>query len=345
MRRATGSIVKHGDGWRVHATLHDQFGKPRRVSRVVHGNRKQAERVLRELMEDDYRPEARTIAEVCKMYIRHCEARNRAGELESSSLRGYRSNIERHILPELGDIQLDRLSPSQIRGFVDSLEKNRNSVFRTLRQVMKFAEREELVSVSPVSKVKPPKGRPPAVRREDVYTPEEVAEIIRREKPEQLEIAVAVALGCGLRRGEICGLDWDDYNGTHISVTKAYGKDKPKTPNSIRVVSVPAFARTILDAYRGEGAMIQSADGTRTHPDTISHMWRNYLSGNPDIKPLPFKNLRHTSLTLAYEASGGNIQATSRRGGHSSVSITSRFYVRESSAIDDEIAGSMDELL
>lgn len=345
MRRATGSIVKHGKGWRVHATLHDQLGNARRVSRVVKGTRKEAEEVLREIMQGDYKPEPKTVSELCDLYLRHCRARVKNRELEPATLRGYESNISVHIIPKLGGAKVDKLTPARLRRFFDECETNRNAIFKTMRQIMRFAEEEELVDASPLAKVKAPKQRPPAVGKNDVYRAEEIAAIMAGEMPDYLRTAVAIALGCGLRRGEICGLDWTDYDGKRVHVSKAYGKEKPKTPNSVRSVSVPGFAREILDARRMDDGPIVACSGSRAHPDTVSHAWRDFLKANPNIRPLPFKNLRHTSLTLAYEASGGNIQATSRRGGHSSVAITSRFYVRESSAIDDAIGDAIDDII
>lgn len=335
MRRAEGSIVRHGDGWRVFATRRDSAGNVTRPSKVVHGTRKDAERVLREMT--GYREAPRSVGELCDLYLEHCEGRVERGEMEASTLRGYRSAIESHIRPHLGRLSDPR--PVTIRRMVDSLPENRLSVYKTLRQMYRWAYRLELVESNPMDRVQSPPANPPAVGRDGVYTREEVAKILSWDMEDWLRLAVAIALGCGLRRGEVCGLDWEDYDGERLDVSKAYGKNRPKTPNGNRAVSVPGFARAVLDEFEGSGPMI-SKGGLRIHPDTLSHAWRRECERR-GMRYLPFKNLRHTSLTMAYEATG-DLLAVSRRAGHSSVYITDRFYARPSQEVDEEVSKKMD---
>lgn len=334
MRRTEGSVVRYKNGWRVFATLSTEDG-PKRVSKVVRGTRREAERVLRELLDET--PTPRTIGDLCELYLDDLERRRSNGEMEVSTIRGYKSNIECHIIPLLGKLEAEA-KPGTIERVMSSLEANRLSVYKTLRQIYKWAFRLQIVASNPMDHVKSPPTRKPGVKKDEVYTAEECSVILSRRKHEVLEIAVAIALGCGLRRGEICGLDWDDYNGTHLSVTKAYGKSTPKTENGNRVVMVPEFARATLDRRRGVGPILQ-IDGVRTHPDTVTKLWTRFLKENPDIRKLPFKNLRHTAASLAI-SNGASIISASRFLGHASIYITDKFYARPSQDSIDEV-GSM----
>lgn len=343
MRRAQGSIQRWNGGWRVFATVHDENGCPRRTSKVVRGSRKDAENALALLLRPDYAPIPKKVGEICDMYLADLHSRVEHGTLEPSTLRGYAGHIENHIRPALGSMDVSELRPFAIKAMLDSMPSNSLAVFKTMRQMLRWAMRMELISSNPMERMQSPPSNPPSVGREDVYSVAEVREILSLEKPPALEIAVALALGCGLRRGEICGLDWEDYDGEHISVTKAYGKTRPKTLNGIRTLGVPSFTADVLDAYASEGAMVRTSEG-RVHPDTLSHLWRRFLDSNPQVRRLPFKNLRHTSLSLMH-VSGVDLLTLSRVAGHASVSTTDRFYARVGQEVLDGAAERLGGLL
>ena len=337
MRRAQGSVMRHGDGWRVFATLHDGLGGTRRVSKVVRGNRRDAEKVLQELLKDDYNHNCRDFGDVCDLYLADCEARVERGELQPHTAHDYRKYTERHIVPALGRYR--EPSASQVRRLLDGLRKGRHPVHATLRQICNFAERRGLMSSNPMRRVEAPPA-PKLAGREDVYTSSEVADILAAilDEPEWFRRAVAIAIGCGLRRGEICGLDGSDLEGNRLSVTKSWNKDTPKTENGIRTVSVPPSIMPLLGSVSPSKPLIE-LDGVRVRPDTVSHRWRRFTASH-GFRDLPFKNLRHTSLTMAYEASG-DIYAVSRRAGHAGIAITTRYYARPDQRIDDAVADAI----
>ena len=337
MRRAQGSVMRHGDGWRVFATLHDGLGGTRRVSRVVRGNRRDAEKALQELLKDDYNHNCRDFSDICDLYLADCDARVERGELQPHTAADYRKYVERRIRPALGRYR--EPSASQVRHLLDGLRRGRHPVYATLRQVCNFAERRGLMSSNPMRRVDAPPA-PKLAGREDVYTAAEVADILAAlvGEPEWFRRAVAIAIGCGLRRGEICGLDGSDFDGQRLSVTKAYGKDSPKTENGVRTVSVPPAILPLLGSVSPSEPLV-AIDGVRVRPDTVSHRWRRFTASH-GFRDLPFKNLRHTSLTMAYEASG-DIYAVSRRAGHAGIAITTRYYARPDQSIDDAVADAI----
>jgi integrase len=71
--------------------------------------------------------------------------------------------------------------------------------------------------------------------------------------PEPAATVVAVAAYTGLRKGEIQGLQWENYTGTELRVTRAIWNgivDEPKTAASKKAVPVIPQLRGMLDAYR-----------------------------------------------------------------------------------------------
>ena len=81
------------------------------------------------------------------------------------------------------------------------------------------------------------------------------------------------------------------------------------------------------------------------NPDNVSKLYKDVRDTLPeDVQRISLKNLRHTSLTLALEG-GADLLAVSRRGGHSSPSITARYYLRPSEEIDLNTAQGLDDLI
>ena len=341
MRRAQGSITRYGNGWRARATIHDLDSGTRRVSKVVHGTRRDAEKVLAQLLKNDYRSKGRTFGDICDEYLKDCDLRVRRGELAPKTAHDYRAAVEGKIRPALGHVS--EPTPWHVRRFLDGIESNRRGAHTTLRQICNFAERRDLMESNPMRRMESP-APPRLAGRNDVYSADEVSTILDAldGEPEWFRRAVAIALGCGLRRGEICALDGSDLDGSRLSVSKTYGKDTPKTENGVRTVSIPAAMMPLLGSVAPSEPLI-AIDGVRVHPDTLTHRWRRFTASH-GIRYLPLKNLRHTSLTMAYQATG-DIYAVSRRAGHAGIAITTRYYARPDQSIDDAVADALSDAL
>ena len=344
MRRLRGSVQKVGrDRWRVFATVHDDTGAARRVSKTVDGSRGDAERVLESMLEMDGMRADRRFSEVVDAYLDHAQARVDAGTMAASTLDGYRRKLTRSILPGLGRRMVSEVTPPVVERFMASQRKDAPGTWRVLRVVLNWAHRNRYMAERVSDYVAPIRQETGVVGPGDVYSADEVAAILDHQMDGRLKTAVVIALSCGLRRGEICGLEWSDYDGETIFVRRAWGKDVPKTRTSIARLVVPAWARDWLDPIRADGHIVGLS------PDQVTEAWRRLWftwshDPRPDAPPvryIPFKNLRHTSLSMVYNETG-DIKATSKRGRHASVYITERFYVRESEAVDRRCADALD---
>ena len=104
--------------------------------------------------------------------------------------------------------------------------------------------------INPVQGSAVPKARPG--QETYAYSLEEVTRILA-VLPETAATIVATAAFTGLRRGEIRGLLWENYNGQELRVTQSIWKntvDEPKTAKSKAPVPVVSQLRTMLDAHR-----------------------------------------------------------------------------------------------
>lgn len=347
MRRLRGSIVKLGPNrWRVFATVRDDDGTAHRPSETVQGTREDAEDALERLLGRDGMKRDRRFSRVVGLYLEAAESRVEEGTMARSTLDGYRGKLERSVVPGLGGAMCSELTPGRVQRFLDSLGRDRPGTWRVLRVVLNWAYRNGYIAERVADHVEPVRQRTGVVRAEDVYTAEEAAAILAWPMGDPLKAAVVIALSCGLRRGEICALEWGDYDGRSISVRRSWGKETPKTPGSAATLMVPGWARDYLDARAGEGAIVGLS------PDNLTGAWRSLWftwdhrprDGAPPVRYIPFKNLRHTSLSLVYEGTG-DIKAASRRGRHASVYITERYYVRASDAVDARCADALDDAL
>lgn len=165
---------------------------------------------------------------------------------------------------------------------------------------------------------------------------------IRERCPEYL-IPFYLGVYGGLRRGEACGLTWDNVDldrGTlRICKTrtgqsgKSYEKST-KTDGSTRTVTMPRFALDYMRLYRpqsGLGYVCISSRGKPYDPNTlrskIAELAREYNTRHPEAQiPVPsYHDLRHTHAALLI-ALGIQPKIISERLGHKSIDITMDLY-------------------
>lgn len=173
--------------------------------------------------------------------------------------------------------------------------------------------------------------------------------------------AVRIALRCGMREGEVCGLRWRDVdlaNGV-IHVAHAIGRTshetyvkEPKNRESVRYVTITPALRAellsrkaaiesdLLDAgirpnQRGYKAkfdglyVLGNVHGDYYSPCLLGRDWHRFADEH-DIQDMEgnravFHDLRHTYATLAL-ASGVDIAGISANLGHSQISTTLNMY-------------------
>lgn len=101
--------------------------------------------------------------------------------------------------------------------------------------------------------------------------------------PMKYQVAVNIALFCGLRNGEILGLTWDDIDFKEKTMTinkvRAFIESEgmitksPKTKSSIRTISVPDVVIELLKVYKKEQAIEISKLGNLWDEEWYSTPW------------------------------------------------------------------------
>jgi site-specific recombinase XerD len=157
------------------------------------------------------RPSKLTVAEFADQWLAG------AHNLREGGRSLYRRDLDRHILPALGIVRVDRLTPADIDRFLaDEAEagvaaSSRHRHWRTLRAMLNVAEDRDLIGRSPMRKVRPPRVPRTEMRFLDANGLEQLATAaVLRDKNgitmHSYQALVLVAGWGGLRWSEIVGL-------------------------------------------------------------------------------------------------------------------------------------------
>ncbi len=271
--------------------------------------------------------------------------------LKPSTVATYQDFIKRLVVPALGKVKLEKLTPFHLDQLYRSLAeryapRTPRVVHSFLHGALKQAERWGYVTRNVSNAATPPK----AVRSEmKVWKPDEVLRFLEFSKPYRLHALFYVALMTGLRSGELRGLRWSDVDlkNTCLTVRQnltqingVYHFDTPKTQNSQRHLYLSVDAIVVLNnhlerqeaekaligtAWQNPDLVFVSEIGTPLEQRNLQRLYKRLIkaAGVSDIR---FHDLRHTHASLQFRQ-GASIKAVSNRLGHSNTSFTSDVYV------------------
>ncbi|MCH4184040.1 MAG: site-specific integrase [Eggerthellaceae bacterium] len=354
-RSAVGSVRPYKDGYRV--VIEGQrdpiTGKRNRPSKVVRGSKKQAERVKADLILKAGGDVESSMT--VKEYGDTLYLPVKVNELKRSSFAEYKRRLNTYIYPYLGNIQLKDLRVSTIKSWLASLDKPtvRRESYKMLERMLTSAVYDDHLIANPCERIKTPRVPHYEPDTLDIY---DIAVYLYFFRGSSVEAAVLLAIGCGMRRGEICGLDAEDINIKTglVSISKTYlciaGKcreDTPKSESGYRELHLPKILlERLVEIMPLSGHILRGKDGVcRMNPSAVTHTYERTVARMPDEVPrISLKNLRHSSLTLAYDESD-DLLGVKDRAGHSNESITSRYYVRTKGTHDAAITKQIDNAL
>ncbi len=225
-----------------------------------------------------------------------------------------------------------------------------------LRRALKQALRWGLIARNPCDAIDPP--RVPK-RQIAPLTAEQVQNLLDTAKSDRLYALYVVAIGTGMRLGEIFGLQWPDVDlkgrainvrSTLIEINGKLSLAEPKTPKSRRRVDLPQFVVDALTKHRAQSAREGFAKApwifcnSTGGPLRRTHFHVNHFKPLLDTADLPairFHDLRHTSATLLL-AAGVHPKVVQERLGHSQIGITLDTYSHVVPTMQLEAATKLD---
>ena len=280
-------------------------------------------------------------------------------DMKARTISDYRNETRRYIKPHLGDVKLTKLTPLNLERLYRTLmaEGGRNGrplspktvlrVHRMIRKAIGVAERKGILQRN-VARL----ADKPSIAQLDTerpaWNPDELRIFLAAAEGDELFALYRLAALTGMRRGELCGLRWEDvdFTGQTVRVRKALAMINgtpsvatPKSRRSRRVIDIDDRTTQILQEHRERqleaaefvgagwyetGYVFTTVIGTPQHPDNVSKRFVA-LVRSVEVKYLTLHGLRHTHATHLLSM-GKNPRMVSERLGHADVAFTLQVY-------------------
>ena len=276
--------------------------------------------------------------------------------IKGSTLNKYHYMIQNHIIPELGELDINHITAVTINNFLSkklsegskSNEKLSPSYVKTMAIIIESAIRLAVAEgmcdplKSSIYKPTVPKSR---VSTLSATYLKRLEKMLTTEK-NGTSLGTLIALHTGMRIGEICALSWSDVDLAnkviHVQHTVSRVKnssesnstklilDSPKTPSSNRIIPISSVLAPILEqAFKyKESDYVISDNASFVGTRTFDYRYRQMLIRN-NFAVANFHTIRHTFASRCVEA-GMDVKTLSEILGHSSVSTTLNTYVHSS---------------
>ena len=273
----------------------------------------------------------------------------------------YRGLLDRHILPGLGDVELAKLSPSQVRSWTAGLQESSGpgastaaKAYRLLRAMMRTAVADEVIVRNPCQVDRAGVERSP---ERPVASVPEVDALASAMAP-RFRALILMSAWCGLRRGELLALqraDFDPLRNTmrveramHQLVNGTLVIGPPKTDAGRRIVAIPPHVVPDLTAHLAEfvapepdALVFTGLKGGPLRPHVLQKAWVK-AKRETGVGHLHLHDLRHSGNTWA-AATGASTKELMARMGHANSSAALR-YQHATADRDRAIAQALSEL-
>ena len=258
------------------------------------------------------------------------------------------------LVEQFGKKQLDSIKALDIEKYLNSLQltytANYIHHFRTVLAVaFGFAEKHDLIERNPMRKVSCIKTDRTTVDFLNENEARRFLQLLEAEADTYWSLAMNTMILLGLRRGELCGLQWGDIDFEESQMTicrdvitnKETG-NKPlvkqtKSANSDRSLPIPSTLLMLFRKWRKEqadqyGILMPSAFVFNNlqnayqpiRPDSVTR-WLYRFNKKHGLRQVSPHDLRHTAGTLLL-SSGASVKEVQNILGHYDASVTLRYY-------------------
>ena len=288
--------------------------------------------------------------------------------LQPRTQEGYAERIYKHIIPELGQIPLNKLTQNDLQQFYARLKTSGRLIrveqygpglsdrmvrvcHASCRTALARAVQEGLIRTNPAAGCKLP---PKKSREMQVLTQEEMHRFLVQAKQDGYYELFLLELATGMRLGEILALQWTDLTfrtgALQISKSMYYSRGQlhitePKTKSSIRTVILPEVLLKVLADYqqRNFSRWMFPSPVKEDAPLTPNYARRRMQQtlARAGCKVVRFHDLRHTFATMALEH-GMDVKTLSSIIGHVSSATTLDIYSHVTDFMQQQAAVRID---
>lgn len=273
--------------------------------------------------------------------------------IKESTLAHYEYTLNRYLLPIFGGLSLQALDVQQLElGILQVISpadgshlplgaSSSRECLTMLRRICKYAAHLRLMRSVEIM-VKLPqmvqnRTKPLSVQEQSVLE----AFVLRN--PTARKVGLLLQMQIGLRIGEVCGLQWGDFDfkaGTltiRRTVSRIYGREgktkivvqTPKTRSSAREIPIPRELVALLRTLRGKASpnawFLSGNEDKPVEPRCYRKSIRGYLR-RASVRLVHPHVLRHTFATTCLQT-GCDIKTLSEMMGHADANVTLKRYV------------------
>lgn len=384
-----GCIFKHTNNsgqvvWKVEVTAGKDFKgnrrRIRRTARTYNDAMKLQRAMLRQLDEGTL---GSTSSSNFENYAEWWLENVVAMRVRPTTLADYRARLKLNAYPGFGHRRLAEITSRDLQEWLVSLKKagkattTVNGALQVARAVFDYASAHGDLSKNPatlVRKLTKRSDEPTAVMAP--WSLEESIQVLDAAKGTKFDLFISFGILFGLRRGEILGLQWNDFDFLEGAVTisrtlKEFRKldsngtgrvelvtDDPKTGSSRRKFYLPPPLLSAIQRHREFVAGLKraagnewqltefvfvSSRGTAVFPSNMTESFAAFLK-TQGLRHIRVHDMRHTAAVLGLTA-GVRLEAVSQGLGHSRTDITKSIYAPHVQQLNDEFTRGLSELV
>ena len=295
-------------------------------------------------------------------------------ETRESSWRRYEELCRLHIIPALGRIPLQQLTPHDLnRLYADRLKAGLSTttvhyLHRTLHKALHDAQRADLIARNVAELDSPPRK---AEYTPQTFTVEQARAFLAAIRDDRFYALYILAVMTGMREGELLALTWEMVDldagtlavrATHRRMAGRFVVNQPKTAAGRRPLALPPIAVLALRQHRTRqhaerlqlgAAWSENEDvalvfpnrvGRRIAGDAFYHSYYLPILRRAGLPTIRFHDLRHTFGTLLLLL-GVDPKIVSEMLGHSSVTITQNLYQHVMPEMQRDASNALERLL
>lgn len=350
MAKKTNFEVNGNNYYKVTRTIgHKADGTP--IKKVFYGaGIKEANEKANIFMADlknGFRDTAYTINSLLPTWLFHIKK----NIIKASTFESYYSTYKNFIEKEdLSYIPIKDIRSIKLQKLYNKLTSSQaRKTYKLLNQFFKYAESENYIIKNPnnsISLKKDKKEISDIINTRETsfnyFTKEEIPELLKLFEKTRYYNIIKFALGTGMRKGEILGLQWSDidldnkniYVKHNLSYMATITEDDkksytcvlqtPKSENSVRIIPMSDNIFSLLNSLPHRCSYVFSTEkGEHFDVKWFGRAWRNGVE-NTKFNDKRFHDLRHTFATLLL-SNGADLITVKELLGHSSVKITEKY--------------------
>jgi integrase len=329
-------------------------GKPKQVSKTIHGGSRAADAALRDLIENQAPSRVdgvgATLGQLLDAWLKECERL----DLSPTTMATYRAQIKQTIRPRLGRVSLNRLTSKHLDDLYGAMKaagqspKTIRNHHAILSSALHQAVRWGWVRDNVAEMAKPPRVSQRRVTSPSVEVVRSIIVAAEKKDPRLAPLLMLAAL-TGMRRGELCALRWSDVDlkiaqlevSRSVVVVPGGLAEKTTKTDRGRIVALDEVGVALLTHYRAQvDDWASQADGTVANDGFV---FSPELDGSTPYRPdavtsffirvrddlgfdtVRLHDLRHFTATQLIGA-GVDVRTVAGRLGHSDASVTLRVY-------------------